>query len=99
MYDAKVQNEAKSRTDARGRERRYAPLDESNVHTRSVCAFAGHAHRLRHDVDAGYLPPALSQVNRPVPGAASEIERAPMGRLSAALLSGEECNGLVAYRE
>ena len=56
-------------------------------------------NKLRHDVDAGYLPPALSQLNRPVPGAASEIERAPVGWFAPALLSIKERNGLFAYRK
>jgi hypothetical protein len=99
MYDAKVQDEPKSPSDACGRERRYAPFDESNLRAGSACAFAGDAHRLRHDVDAGYFPPALSQANRPESGAASEIERASVGRFSTALFSLKERDGLFAYRK
>jgi len=99
MYDAKVQDEAKSGADACGRERRNAPFNESTLHAGFACSFAGGAHRLRHDVDAGYLPPALGQANRPEPGAASEIERAPVGLFSTALHPVKERDGLFAYRK
>lgn len=99
MYDTKVQDEAESRADACGRERRYAPFAESNLHAGCACAFAGDAHCLWHDVDAGDLPPALSQANRPEASAASEIERAPIGRFSTALFSVKERDGLFAYRK
>jgi hypothetical protein len=97
MYDAKVQDEAKSRADACGCERRNAPFDKWNLHAGVACAFAGGAHRLRHDVDAGYIPPALSQANRPESGAAAEIKRRPIRRFSTALFSVKERDGLFAY--
>jgi hypothetical protein len=64
-----------------------------------ACAFSGEANRLRHDIDAGYLPPALSQANGPEAPAASKIERAPQGRFSTALFSVQERDGLFAYRK
>jgi len=99
MYDAKVQDEPETRGDACGRERRYAPFDKSNLRAGSACAFAGDAQGLRHDVDAGYLPPVLSQASRPRPGATSEIERAPVGRFSTAFFPLKERDGLFAYRK
>jgi hypothetical protein len=56
-----------------------------NLHAGSAYTLTGAAHRLRHYVDACYLPPVLSQANRPVPGTASKIEHTSVGWLPAAL--------------
>lgn len=62
-----------------------------------ACAFAGGAHGLRHDIDAGYLLPALNQADTPTPGPASEIERASVGWLATAFFSFQKRDRLFAY--
>jgi len=97
MYGAKVQDEAKSRANAKGCERRDTPFDEVTIDPGCTCAFAGGAHRLRHDLDAGHVPPALSKANRPEPSATTEVECTPVWRLATAPLLVKERNGLFAY--
>ena len=69
---------------------RHVAFDEPHLRAGLPRALARGVQCLRNHVDAGDVPPASRELDRPQPAAATDVERGPVGRLAPFLLTVEQ---------